>query len=269
MSNEYKKYYLYMHIRLDTNLPFYIGIGTKNNRDLKSTFTSVIYRRAYSKYKRNSIWKNIINKTDYIVKILIESNDYNYINNKEIEYIKLYGRKEDGGILANLDLGGKSSVKSESFKIKLGLRSLNNTYAKGKVVTRETRNKISESIKNYYKSLSEKEKVEYNLKKGTRKNIKNKTFNPTEKWFIKKEKEKKEVIQMDVNNNIIGEYKSLTEAALKTNSLISKISQCCNNKRNTHNGFIWIFKLKSSAFILKESSDAENEISNLEDNQDE
>jgi hypothetical protein len=39
---------------------------------------------------------------------------------------------------------------------------------------------------------------------------------------------------------------------------------CIRNERTNE-----IFKLKSSAFILKESSDAENEISNLEDNQDE
>jgi len=83
------KYYLYRHIRLDKNEPFYIGIGTKSFRSSKDLG---IYFRAYNKVNRTQFWKNIINKTSYVVEILLESNDYNFICNKEIEFIKLYGR---------------------------------------------------------------------------------------------------------------------------------------------------------------------------------
>ena len=56
------KYFLYRHIRLDKNEPFYIGIGTKRNY---SSFKS-IYARAFEKESgRNKHWKNIINKTNY------------------------------------------------------------------------------------------------------------------------------------------------------------------------------------------------------------
>ena len=48
------KYYLYRHIRLDKNEPFYIGIGTKEER-YKSF--EMIYKRAFSKKKRNIIWQ--------------------------------------------------------------------------------------------------------------------------------------------------------------------------------------------------------------------
>jgi len=42
-------YYLYRHIRLDKDEPFYIGIGTKANVKFKS-FNSE-YRRAFSKLR--------------------------------------------------------------------------------------------------------------------------------------------------------------------------------------------------------------------------
>ena len=54
------KYYIYRHIRLDTDEVFYIGRGTKSK-----TFSKTIeneYKRAYSK-KRSSFWENITNKT--------------------------------------------------------------------------------------------------------------------------------------------------------------------------------------------------------------
>jgi hypothetical protein len=41
--------YLYRHIRLDKNVPFYVGIGKS---DLN-------FNRAYSNKNRNTYWKNI------------------------------------------------------------------------------------------------------------------------------------------------------------------------------------------------------------------
>ena len=99
MFNNYKKYYLYIHTRLDTNLPFYIGIGTKKNYN---TYKS-IYSRAYNKSSRNKYWKNITNKTDYKIEIVLESNDYNYIKEKEIEYIASYKKLYN---LSNFTAGG-------------------------------------------------------------------------------------------------------------------------------------------------------------------
>ena len=96
-------HYLYRHIRLDKYEPFYIGIGTKNKQDLKYND----YRRAKSKTKRNIFWHNITAKSDYKVEILLESNNYEFIKNKEIEFIKLYGRKDlNQGSLVNFTDGG-------------------------------------------------------------------------------------------------------------------------------------------------------------------
>lgn len=99
------KYYIYRHIRLDTNEPFYIGIGIKSEKNNRTI--SAHYYRAYNKYNRKLFWKNIVNKTNYEVEILLESDDYEFIKQKEIEFIALYGRRDLGkGSLTNLTDGG-------------------------------------------------------------------------------------------------------------------------------------------------------------------
>jgi hypothetical protein len=54
--------YLYRHIRLDKNEPFYIGISNVDDE----------YRRAYRKTYRNKHWTNIVKGTRYEVEILID-----------------------------------------------------------------------------------------------------------------------------------------------------------------------------------------------------
>lgn len=103
-------YYLYRHIRLDKNEPFYIGIGTKR-KNFSKTYKSEYYR-AFSKQRKDSkIWNLISSKTDYEVEILFESDDYEFIKAKEKEFIKLYGRIDlKTGSLANMTGGGDGSL---------------------------------------------------------------------------------------------------------------------------------------------------------------
>lgn len=102
------KYYLYRHIRLDKNEPFYIGRGTKTN--LKAP-----YKRAYSKH-RHQFWHNITNKSNYNVEILVESDNLEFIKQKEIEFTKLYGRKVNNtGSLVNILEGDKFNYTSEGY----------------------------------------------------------------------------------------------------------------------------------------------------------
>lgn len=105
MIVENGKYYLYRHIRLDKNEPFYIGVGTKDGNKYSRKTTE--YKRAFVKFTRNKYWKSIVNKTLYDVEIVIESNNKEFIKKKEIEFIKLYGRKDiNTGVLANMTNGG-------------------------------------------------------------------------------------------------------------------------------------------------------------------
>lgn len=121
-----KGYYLYRHVRLDKNEPFYIGIGVIHEKYplLKSR-----YERAFSGKKRNSYWNNIISKTDYNIDILLESENREFIIEKEIEFIKLYGRKDNNtGTLSNMTDGGEG-----------GFGTLCN---KGRIPSEETREKL-------------------------------------------------------------------------------------------------------------------------------
>ncbi len=99
-------YYIYRHIRLDTGKPFYIGYGKKKD-NIKFTKFESEYSRAFSKENRNKYWKNIINSTNYEVDILFESDSFEIIMNKEIEFISIYGREDLGkGPLCNFTDGG-------------------------------------------------------------------------------------------------------------------------------------------------------------------
>lgn len=136
------KYYLYRHIRLDTNKPFYIGIGTKKDYN---TFKS-IYARAFEKKSgRNKYWKNIVAKTDYKVEILIESNDYNFIKEKEKEFISFYKK------LSNFTLGGEGfSCKHNKSSIQ---KMLITKELKRRKIEKENTEKILELYNQNYNIL--------------------------------------------------------------------------------------------------------------------
>lgn len=116
------KYYLYRHIRLDKNEPFYIGVGTK----MKDYYNH--YVRANSKV-RNNIWYKITKKTGYRVDIIMEHNDIKFIKEREVEFIKLYGRIDKGtGILCNLTDGGESNagkITTDTEKLRRKTSALN------------------------------------------------------------------------------------------------------------------------------------------------
>lgn len=63
-----------------------------------------------------------------------------------------------------------------------------------------------------------------------------------DKGFIMKESNEdrsKKVYQLDLNNNFIASFKSMTEASTITGINLTSISQCCNNKRNHAGGYKW------------------------------
>lgn len=100
------KYFVYRHIRLDKQEPFYIGIGSITlSRGLSH---KAVHSRAYKTKGRNNIWKKISAKTSYRVEIIYNSNQYSDIQAQEQYLIKKYGRIDKGtGILANLTDGGE------------------------------------------------------------------------------------------------------------------------------------------------------------------
>lgn len=92
--------YLYRHIRLDRNEPFYIGIGYDKK-----------YSRAYETDSRNKYWKNITSSIEYRVEIMIDDLDDDEVKEKEKEFISIYGRKDnDLGTLVNMTDGGEGTL---------------------------------------------------------------------------------------------------------------------------------------------------------------
>jgi hypothetical protein len=142
--------YIYRHIRLDKNEPFYIGIGSDSD-----------FKRALSSKDRNTHWYNIKTKSNYKIDILLKNLTWEEACNKEKEFIKLYGRSDlKKGTLCNLTDGGegfvglifsdehKKNISKNNAKIWLGkkrpeLAALTIKMNKERVFTEETRKKMS------------------------------------------------------------------------------------------------------------------------------
>lgn len=122
-------YFVYRHRRLDNNQIFYVGIGIK--RKLHSLTIESEYERAFVTKTRSNFWKNVSNKTDYKVEILMECSSKERVINVEKELIKIYGRKDlKSGTLVNFTSGGE------------GIEKLNQEIEKLRV------SKISQALKN-------------------------------------------------------------------------------------------------------------------------
>jgi len=113
-----KTYFIYRYIRLDTNQPFYIGMGTKKeytSQGYPLYSERSIYLRAYSK-DRNMMCLNIMKKAGYDIEIIYESNDRAHVEEKEKEFISLYGVVSNGtGTLVNLTMGGTKFIPTKSY----------------------------------------------------------------------------------------------------------------------------------------------------------
>lgn len=213
--------YLYRHIRLDKNEPFYIGIGSDD---------SYKYERAFWKYGRSSLWKAIADKTEYEVEIVLDDLPWDEVCSKEIEFIKLYGRKNNKtGCLANLTDGGEGILGSKhSIESKIKMSE----FRKGKPLSEETKRKIGEGNKNKIVSLETKAK-QSEARKGYKQKIES-----IEKMKISQSYRKKKVDQFDLDMNFIKTYNSISELIpLGFNK--SNVIKCCKNKAKTYKNYIF------------------------------
>lgn len=200
MLVENGKYYLYRHIRLDKNEPFYVGIGSKKDRNF-ITITNE-YERAFIKHKRNKLWQNIINKTNYLVEIICESNDYPFIQEKEKEFIIIH--KET---LCNMTLGGEGTLGLTPWNKGISIWDSRIHPNTGKKLSEETCKKKSESMKKSDKNLKGKKLPDWWKDK-----IRQTKLGGNNPMFGKKSRLAKSVI--DIVTGV--EYHSIMEAAKST-----------------------------------------------------
>lgn len=132
---------VYRHIRLDKNEPFYVGMGNK--------------ARAFTNKGRSEFWNNIVSKTDYRVDIIFEGLTVEEAIEKEIEFIKLYGRRDKGlGSLVNLKDGGEGFQGQIPWNKSLSLKE-------------ETKQKIKSTLTGYRHG----EKAKSNMSKTSKNTI--------------------------------------------------------------------------------------------------
>lgn len=192
-------HYIYQHIRLDTNEVFYIGKGVQKKCNYK-------YYRAFDKKRRNNIWNNIVNKTEYRVEIFFTNLSETECFKLEIELINKYGKIfNNSGTLANYTDGGEGQLR------------FHKNSKKQKEATKKAR------------------EIAWKLPK-TKKQINAVTKN------ILKANPEKIVLQYDLDMNLLNEFKSLAEAARSLDGNHGNISMCCQSKRKTAYKFIWKYK---------------------------
>lgn len=197
-----RKYYVYVHYRMDKLEPFYVGIGTK--------FRKGDYDRALNYRSRSKFWKRVVGHTRYKVMIIGESDDYQDIINKEINYIAVIGKRKDKrGTLVNLTDGGEGS-KGHNM-----------------VWTDEMRAKISKANRERKVSDYTREKLRQLIKTRS---------------FYGKVNYKKVILQLDkFTGEIKREFESSAEAARyynitpqSINNAVRKSTNCMNSK--------WVYK---------------------------
>ena len=158
------KYYVYLHIRLDSGEPFYVGRGKGY--------------RAKQKHSRGHYWRNIVNKHGYDIIYLEENKTFEESNELEIYWISRIGRFDLGlGPLVNLTNGGDGTV---GFKFSEETKILFSKQRKGKKFSEEVRKNMSKSRIGNTNSKGRKLSEEHKRKIGEA--SKGKT------WKLKKER---------------------------------------------------------------------------------
>lgn len=196
------KFYIYLHINKTNGNVFYVGKGCKN--------------RAYQARSRNSHWKNVVNKYGYEVCIVEDNLTNEEACLKEIRLISFYGLNN----LTNMTIGGDGC---HGFKDEVRQRISNSL--KGKVQSKESREKRSISLKKTWQSqelreLKRRQTTELIAKgilsvKGRPNKNKGKPFigdrvklsNSLKKYYENATAWNRADIDINIVNDIISEYK--------------------------------------------------------------
>ena len=224
--------YLYRHIRLDTNEPFYIGIGS--DEDYK-------YERAYCLDNRNKYWRNIVKSSGYEVEIMLDGLTWVEVCSKEVEIIKLYGRKDKGlGPLSNMTDGGEGVP---------GMRHTDETKLKISLDNKRPE-KMLICMANYAKMITPEAKIKAAANRDY-------SFNSDPKVIAKRVantdhkaigvKVSKVVEQYTMDGVFIKEWPSVSSVRNELGYNLGHIASCCRGtyKPGSFGGFKWKYKIKN------------------------
>lgn len=203
---------MYKHIRKDTNVVFYIGIGS-----------DIGYYRAHSNHHRNEHWHNIVNLHGYTIEIIAENVTIEEAKEMEISLISELGRCDLGkGPLTNMTNGGDGTwghIHDEHTKEYISKRQSgdgNSFY--GKKHTKLTKEKIRKKVSgtnSYWHGRKHTDVSKQKMRK--RRPTMGGSDNPKAKKCI------------DLETNIIyGSIKELCESLHITRSIVNRL--CRENR---------------------------------------
>ena len=215
-----RNYTVYKHVSPSNKV--YIGITSKTPekrwRKGNGYWNNKYFYNAIQKYG----WDNI--KHEIVCSNLTKKE----AEQKEIELIAYYdsANPKKG---YNGDFGGVGSDSvTDAIKEKISRGN------KGKIISKETRLKISNSTKGVKKAKFSKEALEKMSKSHIGKKLSEET-----KEKIKENSKRIKVCQYSLGGELIEIYNGQREAARKSNVDSSSISKCCKGKVKTAGGYIW------------------------------
>ena len=217
---------VYRHITKDNNTVFYVGMGNNS--------------RPYTKTKRSSYWKNIVDKHGYYVEVLADNLSFEDAIELEVFLISLYGRKDNKtGVLCNLTDGGEGtknvteSVRKKISERRKGVRNVPLDY----VITKEHKEKISLAKKGKESTFKGKKHSEYSkaiIKEKRALQVFTKETLIKKSNAVKGGKNPSAIKVIDTEKNII--YDTMKIAAeennIKYTSLSAMLNGYCKNKTN-------------------------------------
>ncbi len=220
--------YVYRHIRLDKNEPFYIGIATH-------------LKRAYDKKSRkNKIWQSIISKSEYRIEILFDDLTREEALEKEKELILLYGRIDlKTGSLANLTIGGEDFPGYWN----IGRKDSEETKAKKREAAKHKPPRSEEGNKRISLALKGRPKSEEHKRKLSE-HFMGKSNGP---WTDEQRKKNLDfwikkyipIAQYDLQDNLIKIWDNRTLASIELGISKDNIRKCLYGERSHTCGYKW------------------------------
>lgn len=185
--------------------------------------------------------------------VVIEFCNEEILSEKEIYYIEKYKSmyNENG---YNICPGGHHCSVSEETK-----KKMSKSHTKNAVLQFDLHGNLInkwENIKEFSTSIGKTKEIR-SISECCQKNTRRKTYLGyiwlfendyienglnLEYYLNRKHIVPTSVVQIDKNNNFINEYKSIYDAASKTNIKQQNIQRCCAKKCKTAGGFKWIYK---------------------------
>ena len=234
-------YFVYCHTNKSNNKK-YFGITKQRPKDRWDSghgyrsnryFWSAIKKYGWDNFEHEIIAENLTEQEAKDMEIQLIS-DHN-TTNREIGYNITLGGESGNGIILSQEARQKISIAN-----------------KGHPTSKETRDKISKAHKgkiglrgrdspNYGRKATEETKRLLSISHSGEKHRLYGKSQPKETRDKIGVSKSIQVVQLDLNGNLIREWKSLTNAK-EEGFQDSKISSCCKGKRLTHRNYVWMYK---------------------------